>query len=163
VQHYLDTYSKRTFKILIGLESPLDEYLFNALLTKLNTVHNAENLQPVLVLLSNIVQTSPSWLPKFINSKSLKQFFAILKNEQDVVILGYAVLILVELVATLPSVISDCLIEIFECFSRLTAFLYLSKFDCFLNFLILSNSLFGIQASRQPRKSATLRMFSSFK
>ncbi|OTF77373.1 hypothetical protein BLA29_003155 [Euroglyphus maynei] len=124
VDLYLQTFSDRVFKILVGISSPLDECLFNILMKKINVQCVVEKRFAVLILISNVVHHSPSWLPNIINMPLLNCFFNILKNDQEIVILAISALILVELIAALPCLMTQCLEDIFVCFSRLSTFLY---------------------------------------
>nr|XP_027195920.1 putative uncharacterized protein DDB_G0282133 [Dermatophagoides pteronyssinus] len=124
VDLYLQTFSDRVFRILVGISSPLDECLFNILMKKINVQYNVEKRFAVFILISNVVHRSPSWLPNIINTPLLNCFFNILKNDQEIVILAISALILVELIAALPCLMTQCLDDIFVCFSRLSSFLY---------------------------------------
>ncbi|KAJ6221075.1 hypothetical protein RDWZM_006887 [Blomia tropicalis] len=133
VDYHLQSDSKRVFKILVGLSSPLDEQLFNILINKLSGSNKSLiTRHSVLLLISDIVHQTPTWLSQIINLSILNNFFQILRNDEEVVILGTSALILVELIATLPTIISHCLLDIFNCFSRLSTFLYRKKLldDC---------------------------------
>lgn len=124
VDLYLQSFSDRVFKILVGISTPLDECLFNILMKKITVQCIVEKRFAVFILISNIVHRSPSWLPSIINMPLLNCFFNILKNDREIVILAISALILVELLAALPCLMAQCLEDIFVCFSRLSTFLY---------------------------------------
>lgn len=62
----------------------------------------------------------------WVYSYIYEQLF-LLQNDDEVVILGTSALIIVEMIVTLPSVMSQCLGEIFSFFSRLADFVYKCK------------------------------------
>lgn len=123
VDLYIQSPSERVLKVLVGLPMPLNEHLFTILLNKITSNnHNVKNRQSVLILISKIVHVTPVWLSQIITQNRLNHFFSILRNDEEVVTLGASALCLVEMLVTLPSVMSHAFGDIFSFFSRLADF-----------------------------------------
>lgn len=119
VDYYLKTRSPACLQIL----SSIHEARAQALFEKMNDClrHSPSRLD-TLTLLGHIVRKQPSWLYKIIKTSLFESLLKYMKGDTDVVVLTSGILTITTLLPLVPASIGHCLQDLFDIFSRLSAF-----------------------------------------
>ncbi|KAK9882395.1 hypothetical protein WA026_020917 [Henosepilachna vigintioctopunctata] len=119
-EYYLSSNSLRSMEILANINEPHNKYLFDRLNESLKR-QETELKVKALTLLGHIVRKQPTWIYKIYEHPLMKEILNVLKNEEDILVLISALLLVIVLMPIIPSLIAHYLQELFGIFSRLAA------------------------------------------
>uniref|UniRef100_A0A1L8DMW7 Putative rho-associated coiled-coil n=1 Tax=Nyssomyia neivai TaxID=330878 RepID=A0A1L8DMW7_9DIPT len=116
VDYFCQTNSIRIVEILVKVQSPHDQYIFDTIAQRIKT-----NKVSALSILSLIIPRHPTWLFKVTSHQLWKDLLEILKTERDIIPVFSALLCVVILMPMLPNQMKDFLPDLFDVFSHLAS------------------------------------------
>nr|ALE20552.1 TSC1 [Leptinotarsa decemlineata] len=117
-EYYLNSRSERAMEILVNINEPHHNYLFDRLSDSMRGSKIDTKVQ-ALTLFGYVARRQPTWLYKLQEHCLLKDLLKLLKNEVELLPLISALLVLIVLLPMIPSVMGQYLKDIFDIFSRL--------------------------------------------
>ncbi|XP_055679805.1 hamartin [Lutzomyia longipalpis] len=116
VDYFCQTNSIRIVEILVKVQNPHDQYIFDIIAQRLKT-----NKIPALSMLSLIIPRHPTWLFKVTSHPLWKDLLELLKTERDIIPVFSALLCVITLMPMLPNQMKDFLPDLFDVFSHLAS------------------------------------------
>ncbi|XP_055384518.1 hamartin [Condylostylus longicornis] len=116
MDYYLKTNSARILEVIVKVQQPHDNYVFD----RLSEWMRNHNRIAALTLFGFIVRKHPTWLHKVAKHKLMKDILKLLQSEKEIVPLMSALLCIITLLPIIPSS-TNLLSELFDVFGHLAS------------------------------------------